>query len=53
MAIKQKNTTRNGYKFEVEYRAHTKEELQDIERRHLGSIPIPVFGMTYEFIEVA
>jgi len=27
--------------------------MQNIERRHLGSIPMPVFGMTYEFIEVA
>ena len=53
MATIQRNTTRNGYKFEVKYLVHTKEEMQDIERRHLGSIPMPVFGMTYEFIEVA
>ena len=53
MAIKQKNTTRNGYKFEIIYLVHNKEEMQDIVRRRLGSIPIPVFGMTYEFVEVA
>ena len=44
---------KSGYKFETEYRACSKEELQEIERRHLGSLPMGIVGMTYEFVEVA
>ena len=49
----QKNTTRTGHKFEVEYHSIRMPEMQDIERSHLGSIHCGIVGMTYEFVEVA
>ena len=49
----QKNTTRTGHKFEVEYHSIRMSEMQDIERSHLGSIHCGIVGMTYEFVEVA
>ena len=49
----QKNTTRTGHKFEVEYHSIRMSEMQDIERFHLGSIYCGIVGMTYEFVEVA
>ena len=49
----QKNTTRTGHKFEVEYHSIRMSEMQDIERSHLGSIYCGIVGMTYEFVEVA
>ena len=48
----QKHTMKSGYKFETEYHACSKAQLQEIERDHLGSIPLEITGMTYEFVEV-
>jgi len=46
-----KYTLKTGYKFQIEYRATTKAQIQDIERDYLGSIPLPRTGTTYEFVE--
>ena len=48
-----KYTLKSGYNFQVEYRATTKAQIQDIERNYLGNIPLPRTGTTYEFQEVA
>lgn len=47
----QKNTMRNGYKFQVEYRAVSKADLHEIERSHLGSVHCGISGMIYEIEE--